>query len=421
MYVVCLVLYPLAFAGFVIGFGCPVWIATQGGYNHGLWQLCTQDIVKNCTTFNFDSFDKSMNLGNLDWLIGVRAVEIFALVMLTVAAADLAYENCFSTFRGRQLTERLAPGVLCILGGLGGLAGIITYAVKTNDYMRNSLSYGWALALVAAGSGLAVIIGVGFCVSGCFLESRSNGPKEKHTGMNGTAPYSNSNTDRLEMHQYDNGRPPIQTQDNLPGFSNYNGLMTDRPGQRMSLPPGPSSLPPAYNGNGAGPPPVMPKSSQYYSVSDDRLMDPSFDLSEGYVPSRTRRLSVPKDDPYSRGGRHSDDPYSRGSRPVDDPYARGGRMVDEPYGRGGRLADDPYSGGRAEDPFYRGRSEEPYSRGGTNDPTRAGYNDPYGFDRDPRGADRASPYGRGGGGGGFGSGPIDSRDTRDSFYRPGRF
>ena len=53
LYLVCLVLFPLAFAGFVVGFGCPVWLATSAD-NRGLWQKC-QSVFKNCTTFDFDT------------------------------------------------------------------------------------------------------------------------------------------------------------------------------------------------------------------------------------------------------------------------------------------------------------------------------------------------------------------------------
>lgn len=424
MYVVCLALYPLAFAGFVIGFGCPVWLAKQGGYNHGLWQQCNNDIIKNCTTFDFDKFDevdpKLKLITNLDWLIGVRAVEIFALVMLTVAAFDLVYENCNGSFRGRQLTERVAPGLLCILGGLGGLAGIITYAVKTNDSLGSEWNYSWALALVAAGSGLAVILGVGFCVSGIFLEPREEVAEEKpRKGMNGHA--ARGSRDHLEMQSFDNpvlaGRA---SQDNLPGFATYNGLLPEHTGHPGPYPPGPSSLPPAYNGHApsGGPPPVMPKSSPYYSDINMAATDPGFDLSEGYVPVRSRPSSAPKEDPYSRGARASEDPYSRGGRMPADPYARGGlgRMADDPYSRGSRAGEDAYFRDRADD------ARAP----------RAGYNDPYGFDRDPRAGDRLSPYGggygmagggggAGGYGGGYGAPPIGAGDTRDSFYKPGRF
>ena len=55
--------------------------------------------------------------------------------------------------------------------GCCGLAGIVTFAVEQNDKTDLAdTSYGWALALVAAGSGLAVLCGVGFCVSGLLFE-----------------------------------------------------------------------------------------------------------------------------------------------------------------------------------------------------------------------------------------------------------
>jgi hypothetical protein len=60
---------------------------------------------------------------------------------------------------------------LCfVFAGMGGIAGIIVFAVKTNDNIKSGTHYGWALALVAAGSALAFIVGVGFGVSGCFME-----------------------------------------------------------------------------------------------------------------------------------------------------------------------------------------------------------------------------------------------------------
>ena len=53
-----------------------------------------------------------------DWMIGVRAVEIFGLTILAIAAADIAYENCCGgSFGRRTLSERLAPGILSIVGG----------------------------------------------------------------------------------------------------------------------------------------------------------------------------------------------------------------------------------------------------------------------------------------------------------------
>lgn len=52
LYVVAAALFPIAFAGFVIGFGCPVW-RTNSTNNVGLWQNCAP-VVKNCSTLNFD-------------------------------------------------------------------------------------------------------------------------------------------------------------------------------------------------------------------------------------------------------------------------------------------------------------------------------------------------------------------------------
>jgi nitrate reductase NapE component len=63
VYVVCLVLFPLAFAGFVIGFGCPVWLVADNLGNYGLWQYCAVDVFKNCSTLNFDSFMPSQTAG----------------------------------------------------------------------------------------------------------------------------------------------------------------------------------------------------------------------------------------------------------------------------------------------------------------------------------------------------------------------
>ena len=60
--------------------------------------------------------------------------------------------------------------------------------------------------------------------------------------MNGKTPYATTNNDNYEMgytnRGYDDRQPQIQTQDQLPGYALYNGML-DRPGQRMSLPPGP--------------------------------------------------------------------------------------------------------------------------------------------------------------------------------------
>lgn len=50
---------------------------------------------------------------------------------------------------------------------------MIVYAIKTNkDSLVGNAGYSWSLALVAAGAGLAVIVGMGFCVSGFFLEHK---------------------------------------------------------------------------------------------------------------------------------------------------------------------------------------------------------------------------------------------------------
>ncbi|KAK7112306.1 uncharacterized protein [Littorina saxatilis] len=379
LYVICLVLFPLAFAGFVVGFGTPVWIGSDNT-NKGLWQNCSK-VIKDCSTFDFDSGG--------DWLIGVRAVEIFALVMLVVAAVDIVYENCNTNFHLRPLSERLAAGILCILGGLGGLAGVIVYAIKTKDLLVGNAGYSWSLALVAAGAGLAVIVGMGFCVSGFFLEHKKNDAKK---GINGHGPYLTSNDENYELEAYTNPSmrderdiPP--TNDNLPGYAMYNGMINNQPGYRNSLPVGPSTtnvLPPL---NGRGGPPVQPKGPGYYSISDDRYLDPSFDLSEGFMPNRAR----PTSRPAPRYGR-DEDPYSRdGPRGAEDPYSRGGpRSMDDPYSRTGEAP-------REEDPYNRTRGNR-YGGG----PPRAGYNDPYGFDQ-ARGAD---PYDR-------------ASQNRDNFYRPG--
>lgn len=53
LYLLCLVLFPLCFIAFAVGFGSPVWIASSAD-NNGLWQAC-HSVFKNCTTFDFDS------------------------------------------------------------------------------------------------------------------------------------------------------------------------------------------------------------------------------------------------------------------------------------------------------------------------------------------------------------------------------
>ena len=123
------------------------------------------------------------------------------------------------------------------------------------------------------------------------------------------------------------------------------------------------------------------------------MLEPGYDLSEGYLPpSRARPYARSDADAPYYGGRREpqEDPYSRGG----DPYSRGGRVPEDPYSRGARVPEDAYS--------------RPYRPA-----PRAGYNDPYGFDRR---MDIPQPM-SGGGGGGRGGG----YDSRDSFYKPGRF
>lgn len=237
--------------------------------------------------------------------------------------------------------------------------------------------------------------------------------------INGQTPYLTSNDESYELSAYTNkgmhdDYSRSQT-DNLPGYALYNGLIPNRPGHRNSLPPGPA-------GGGMGPgnnvprggPPTQPKGSQYYSLSDDRVLDPGFDLSEGYQPARPASRPAPgRTVENSYYGRRAEDPYSR--RP-EDPYSRGGRAED-PYSRGGGGGGGG-GGGFPDDPNSRGvRGPSPYG------PPRAGYNDPYGFDR--RVDDLRQS--RGGGGVGGGGGDYDlpynrgNELSRDSFYRPGRF
>ncbi|XP_076439482.1 uncharacterized protein LOC143279342 [Babylonia areolata] len=471
LYVVCALLFPLAFVAFVVGFGCPVWRNfsddSNTDMNAGLWQAC-KPMFESCTKLDFD---------DVDWMIGVRAVEIFALVMFVAAAADVLYENCCTKFRGRPLSERLATGITSILGGLGGLAGIIVYVVKTMDAQG---TFGWAFALVTGGSGLAILLGVGFCVSGFFYEKNPGKTDPPKGQINGRAPHLTSNNEDYRLSAFTSrnsyndepgsGAGPLTAGDasggdNLPGFAIYNGML-NTPGQRSSLPAGAVATPfralpaPSLNGRGmgggaggAGLPAIMPKNPQYYSLSDDRALDPSFDLSEGFSslppkgrprprgqdnpafsmePPYRRGAGVPQEDPYVRRGDRGEDPYNRRGDRVEDPYNRRGDRVEDPYNRRGDRVEDPYNrrGDRIEDPRRGGdRSENPYnrrfveedaySRANNKPPPRAGYNDPYGFDRLPGqgpgyGPGGDAPYDRAN----FGGGGLP---MKDSYYNRGRF
>ncbi|XP_076458357.1 uncharacterized protein LOC143292062 [Babylonia areolata] len=333
LYTACLILFPLAFAAFVVGFGCPVWIANSD-INFGLWQTCSRVFI-DCGTFDFDEGE--------DWLIGVRAVEIFALVMLAVAAAQLAYETCCGNFSGRNAAQRVAPGFLCVLGGSGGLAGIIVYAIKTNDGITGDTVYGWALMLVAAGAALAFLLGVGFFVSGCALEKREEDPDKAPINAYGTPylPSSSQGGDSHEMTAFTNKAGPARedgaARPYLPGSSNSNPY----PGHGMynGLRDPYAALP--YGGRPTGHPSEL-RSSPYYSYGGDD-MQPQYDFSEGYPPSRPRTAEGPgyplaRDDGAYLGGRRDLHPSSRG----EDPYlgSRGepgpslrGRSVEDSYDR----------------------------------------------------------------------------------------
>lgn len=345
LYIVCAALFPLGFAAFVIGFGCPVWYVypSSMNLNAGLWQMCFT-VVSNCTTFDF---------ANTAWMAGVRGVEIFALVMACLGLTQLVYENACTGFRGRAIGERLAVGGFCLLTGMGGLAGIITYVIKMDIQMTSDAVFGWALALLAAGSGLMVVIGVGFLIHGCFLENRKCKEKDP-TRMNGQATHDQNYvlpeyTNRAMTHDdgYDRRQPP---KDNLPGYAVYNGLQA-RPGDRRSLSgPGPSmfdaypttaNVLPSYPANRPGSdmavtgfngpnysPPQYQKAPQYYSVSDDRLTEPGFDLSEGYRPSRRAASPRPADNPYT--ARAADNPYSSRPKVGEDQYNRLNRYENPP-------------------------------------------------------------------------------------------
>lgn len=353
LYIFCLVLFPVAFAAFVVGFGCPVWIADSDN-NRGLWQSCKR-VFKECDSLDFDD--------GRDWMIGVRAVEIFALVMLSVAAAELAYETCCTNFRGRKGAERAAPGVLCILGGLGGLSGIVVYVVKMNDVVTAStgvdVDYSWAMMLVSSASGLAFLLGVGFCVSGCFLEKPDDpdkAPLHEHE-----PPYSTQG-DSYNMTSFSNKALVDSSGSGLsrpspnpyPGHALYNGLGGRPPSSQDGLPQEPSS----YYYDRTGPP---LKSSQYYSYNGEEVTQ--FDLSEGYLPSRPRaaigdpyyvRDFHPREDPYSvsAAGRSEDPGYAHGR----DPYAittGGGGVPRAGYPESSRYLAARGEGRGYEDSMYR--------------------------------------------------------------------
>nr|KAG5688974.1 hypothetical protein BaRGS_023747 [Batillaria attramentaria] len=345
-----------------------------------------------------------------DWMAAVRGIEIFALVMLSIALTEIIYENACTKFRGRSLGERLATGGFCILTGLPGLAGVIVYVIKMDDLVKgDNTSYGWALALLAAGSGLLVVIGVGFLIHGAFLEKKKKKDKDP-SRMNGK-PYVTSNDENYELNAYTNRAMALDNdmirgppRDNLPGYAVYNGPLT-RAGDRNSLPVGPSmfdeppyrstaNVLPPYNsrpvGGGFAPlsnpnysPPPAPKMPQYYSVSDDRLMDPSYDLSEGYKPVR-------------RSVRQADyNPYS--SRPAEIPYTS-------------RSAENPYSSRIPENP-YSSRTEDPYSARPSNIPRR--------FEEPPRQFARVEdPYNRLSR---YESQPPTRPFNRDSYYQGAPF
>lgn len=141
---------------------------------------------------------------------------------------------------------------------------------------HQNVTYGWALALVAAGSGLAVILGVGFCLSGAYFEHHVKEKDVRHLkGMNNELnAYSNNGF------LYDDHRIGMTSKDNLPGYAVYNGPLGHL-GQRNSLAgesmfSAQNALPPYGNK-----PPI-------YSENDERMQDTSFDLSEGYKAPQPR-------------------------------------------------------------------------------------------------------------------------------------
>lgn len=338
LYVLSALLFPLALAGFFVGFACPVWKVYNNNRNDGLWQTC-EVVIQNCSYLSFYDFD---------FVMGTRAVEIAAAGLFFLTTLYLIIENIVSDFQGRILIARLGAGLLSILGGMAGLAGIITYAVKTNESVNN-VKYGWALAINAAGSGLAIVLGVGLCLSGAFFEK---GKKEKK-------PYSQSSD--YELSAYNN---PAMTFDDLthqppasaPGYAVYNGHV-NYPGSRSSMAGGnPGYGPSMYHSpgisNGESMYNKVPQRHSY--VDDGRLLPPGhvYDLSEGYRPSRSRSTS-PRPPDYAT-------PIARPAVAVSYPG-----YLDEPVGRTAFRGDDAgyLRNSRVVHPESRAYSNDDYYRG----------------------------------------------------------
>lgn len=60
LYVLSALLFPLALAGFFVGFACPVWKVYNNNRNDGLWQTC-EVVIQNCSYLSFYDFGKPLN------------------------------------------------------------------------------------------------------------------------------------------------------------------------------------------------------------------------------------------------------------------------------------------------------------------------------------------------------------------------
>ncbi|KAH9512889.1 hypothetical protein Btru_036884 [Bulinus truncatus] len=264
IYKVTLLFNYFIFLVYGLAFAIPTWWGSV--YFQGLWVRCTgtdTSLMKNCETHAFGS-DSS------PWMDGVRGVWIGGMACYVLAVLYSLVENCCTKEGSRDYG---LTGILTLLAGACGAAGVITVAVEV-ETSTGMGDYYWGFMLACITSGLALILALVLLIT-CSIVSGDKSKSSRtadyvftHNASPYTQEFTNQGYTREDLplsngvtHHYTPSPNPTPYAMYPTAPYNTNSLQYPRNGMK-------------YTGNGYD----MNRPNQRHSLAE------SADLSNGYTP-----------------------------------------------------------------------------------------------------------------------------------------